>query len=72
MYQVEFLREATDVLLPFDKPVAQRLLKKLRWAAENFEFIEPEALTGPLREFSKLRPGDYRIIYRADRQNKRS
>jgi hypothetical protein len=29
-----------------DKPIAQRVLKKLRWLAENFEAVIPEALTG--------------------------
>lgn len=71
MYHVQFLPEAAEALALLDKPVAQRLLKMLRWVAENFDSLKPESLTGPLGDFLKLRVGDYRIIYRADRENKR-
>jgi mRNA interferase RelE/StbE len=71
MYQVQFLPEATEALGRLDKPVAQRLLKKLRWLAENFDSLKPESLAGPFGSFLKFRVGDYRIIYRVDRQNRR-
>jgi mRNA interferase RelE/StbE len=70
MYQVQFLAEAIEALERLDKPVAQRVLKKLRWVAENFDSLKPESLTGELAGFLKLRVGDYRIIYRADRDHK--
>jgi mRNA interferase RelE/StbE len=70
MYRVEFLPPAINDLRRLDKPVAQRILNKLRWLAENFESINPEALVGPLQGLSKLRVGDYRLIYETDRVNK--
>jgi mRNA interferase RelE/StbE len=63
MYRVEFTSEAEDDLSRLNKPVAQRVLKKIRWLAENFEAITPEPLTGDLKGFYKLRVGDYRAFY---------
>lgn len=63
MYRVEFTSEAEDDLSRLNKPVAQRVLKKIRWLAENFEAITPEPLTGDLKGFYKLRVGDYRVFY---------
>jgi mRNA interferase RelE/StbE len=70
MYQVELLPQAISDLRRLDEPVAQRVLNKLRWLAENFESTNPEALVGPLKGLSKLRVGDYRVMYEADRENK--
>jgi len=70
MYRVELLPPAINDPRRLDKPVAQRILNKLRWLAENFESINPEALVGPLQGLSNLRVGDYRPIYGADRVNK--
>jgi mRNA interferase RelE/StbE len=70
MYQVELLPEAINDLQRLDKPVAQRILNKLRWLAENFESVRPETLVGPLAELAKLRVGDYRVIYEPDRENR--
>jgi len=70
MYQVELLPQATNDLRRLDKPVAQRIVNKLRWLEENFESTKPEALVGPLKGLSKLRVGDYRVIYEADRENR--
>ncbi len=62
MYGVEFTSNAETDLARLDAPVAQRVLKKLRWLAENFEAIRPEALTGQWQGVLKLRVGDYRIL----------
>lgn len=71
MYQVQFLPEAAEALGSLDKLIAQRLLKKLRWLAEDFESLKLESLTGPLAGLLKLRVGDYRIIYQADHEAQR-
>jgi len=39
MVQVEFTEAAQSDLARLDKPIAQRVLKKLRWLAENFEVV---------------------------------
>ena len=68
MFQVEFTATAQSDLARLDKPMAQRVLKKLRWLAENFEAITPEALTGQWQGVFKLRVGDYRVLYTCDRE----
>ncbi|GAB4504040.1 MAG: hypothetical protein Fur0043_10330 [Anaerolineales bacterium] len=68
MFQVEFTATAQSDLARLDKPMAQRALKKLRWLAENFEAITPEALTGQWQGVFKLRIGDYRVLYTCDRE----
>jgi len=70
VYRVDFLQEALDELERLDRSVAQRLLKKLRWLAENFESAKAETLTGKLSGLFKLRLGDYRIVYEPDREHK--
>ncbi len=39
MFQVDFTAGAETDLARLEKPVAQRVLKKLRWLPENFEVI---------------------------------
>ena len=70
MYQVEFRPRAAQDFENLDQVVADRLLKKLRWLAENFDSLKPEPLTGPFSGLLKLRVGDYRIIFQADREKR--
>jgi len=70
MYQVEFHPSAAQDFEGLDQIVADRVLKKLAWLASNFESIKLEPLTGPLASLFKLRVGDYRVIYQADREKK--
>jgi mRNA interferase RelE/StbE len=70
MYQVEFRPRAAQDFDNLDQEVAGRLLRKLRWLAENFDSVKPESLTGVFSGLFKLRVGDYRIIYQANREKK--
>ncbi len=70
MYQVEFLPQALKDLERLDQAVARRVLRKLRWLAENFDSAKLESLSGTLAGLLKLRVGDYRVIYQANRQRK--
>jgi mRNA interferase RelE/StbE len=70
MYQVEFRSPAAREFEKLDQAVAARLLKKLRWLAENFDSIKPEPLTGPFAGLLKLRVGDYRVIDQTNREKK--
>ena len=70
MYQVEFRPKAAEDFEKLDEAIAARLLIKLRWLAENFESVNPEPLTGPFAGLFKLRVGDYRVVYSADREKK--
>jgi len=71
MVQVDFTPRAEADLASLDKPIAQRVLKKLRWLAENFETITPEMLTGQWQGVFKLRVGDYRVLYTCDRNQQK-
>ncbi len=71
MYRLAFMPEARDDLGSLDKPVAQRVLDKLRWLADNFDALTPQPLTGEWRGLFKLRVGDYRALYAVDRAEQR-
>ena len=63
MFAPRILTSASPELKRIDPPIAQRVVDRIRWLAENLEWITPEPLKGNLAGFSKLREGDYRIIY---------
>ena len=67
MYNVVFTPNAEADLGRLNARDAQQVLKKLRWLAENFDAISPEALTGHWQGVFKLRVGDYRVLYTYDR-----
>ena len=56
-YRVRFLPEAADEFASLDKTIAERVLKKLKWLAENFENLSPMPLRGELKGLFKLRVG---------------
>ncbi|MEW6572213.1 MAG: type II toxin-antitoxin system RelE/ParE family toxin [Bacillota bacterium] len=66
-----FTPDAEADLARLDAPVAQRVLKRLRWLAEKFEVIRPELLTGQWQSIFKLRVGDYRVLYTCDRAKRK-
>jgi mRNA interferase RelE/StbE len=63
MYHVRILKAASRDLAHLDKPVGRRIVERINWLAGNLDVIQPEALTGDLTGFYKLRVGDYRVIY---------
>jgi mRNA interferase RelE/StbE len=66
---VDFETQAIDDLEVLDRSVRDRILKKINWLAKNFDQITPQALTGNLAGFFKLRVGDYRILYDFTQEN---
>ena len=70
MYTLRILDPAITELSDLDKTIAKRIIKKLKWLAENFENIYPEVLKGELSGFYKLRVGNYRIIYEVFQKEK--
>jgi mRNA interferase RelE/StbE len=68
MYEIEFHLHAAQDLERLDRAVASRILAKIRWLAANLEVIKPEPLVGQFEGLLKLRVGDYRVIYQADRE----
>ena len=49
-------------LARLDKSIGRRIVARIAWLATNLDAIKPEALTGDLAGFYKLRMGDYRVI----------
>ena len=71
MYRVEFTGDAEDDLSKLDNTVAQQVLDKLRWLADNAESVRHKALTGQWKSVFSLRIGNYRAIYSYDRTERR-
>jgi mRNA interferase RelE/StbE len=69
MYQVRFTPKGLEQIEQLSKPVAQQVLKKLRWMAENFDQSTHVPLTGNLKGVFKLRVGDYRALYTFDQES---
>jgi mRNA interferase RelE/StbE len=66
LYSLEFTPEALDDLSHLDRSTAQRVFNRLRWLADNFESLTPEALTGDWEGLFKLRIGGFRALYTLD------
>lgn len=62
-----FTEEGQQSLTRLDGAVARRIVAKLIWLTANFDQQVPDALGAELVGFFKLRVGDWRIIYSADR-----
>ena len=52
MYHVEFAPDAEADLARLNAPIAQQVLKRLVWLAENFDVIRPAALTGRWQDYA--------------------
>jgi mRNA interferase RelE/StbE len=63
VYRARILDAATRELAGLDKPRARWIIERITWLATSLDTISPEALTGELAGFYKLRVGDYRVIY---------
>jgi mRNA interferase RelE/StbE len=63
VYRIRILDAAARDLAKLDKPIARRIVRRIHWLAENLDDLQPEALTGDLSGFFKLRAGDYRVLY---------
>ena len=68
MAKIEWNEDAIKDLAKLDKPVAQRILKKIDWLSDNFEKVTPEPLIGLFKGTFKLRIGDWRVVYTIEGQ----
>jgi len=66
MYRVTFVPRVERDLKQLDMSVRLRILRKIKWLAENLESLSLETLAGQWRGMYKLRVGDYRVIYALD------
>ena len=69
IYEIRLLPTAIKCLEKIDSKVGQRILDKIEWLAYNFDLIRPLPLSGEFSGFYKLRIGNWRVIYEADRDN---
>ncbi len=63
MAKVEWTEAAIEDLSQLDKPIINRILKKISWFSHNFNSIAPESLSGDFKGTFKLRMGDWRVVY---------
>jgi mRNA interferase RelE/StbE len=63
LVSIEWTEGAIKDLGKLDKPVAQRILRRLTWFSKNFQGIVPEPLAGEFRGMFKLRIGNWRVVY---------
>ena len=66
-WRFEVTEETESDLGKLDSSIRTRVLEKIKWFRENFDQITPLPLGGKWRGFFKLRVGDYRVIYEAER-----
>jgi mRNA interferase RelE/StbE len=69
-YRIEWEQDAADALDRLGADIVQRILLRISWLAANLDNIKPQALARNLRDYFKLRVGDYRVIYTINRQDK--
>ena len=62
-YEFELRPEARKGLKRLDKPVQERVWKKIKWLAAHFDLVPHEPLSVDLKGLFKLRIGDYRVVY---------
>lgn len=62
-YSVEFTQAGLSDLEKLTPTIRERIFRKIRWLADNFEQTDPLALSADLSGLFKLRVGDYRVIY---------
>jgi mRNA interferase RelE/StbE len=63
MYSLKIQDRAIRDLSSLDKHIAQRIVSRLNWFAENATSVKRESLTGDFSDYYKYRVGNYRILY---------
>ncbi len=69
-YAFVFTKKAEEDLEKIDSAAQKRVLEKIKWFKDNFEYIIPLPLSNKWRGFFKLRVGDWRVIYEIDLSGK--
>jgi mRNA interferase RelE/StbE len=67
--EIDWTEKAVGDLGKLDRQVANRVVRKIRWLANNFEKVIPEPLGGEFKGSYKLRIGDWRAIYTIESNN---
>ena len=69
-YTVRLTPGARSDLEGLDSEVRRRVIAKLGRLAESFDELNPEPLSADWRGYYKLRVGDWRVIYKPNRETK--
>lgn len=69
-WSLDFDPDADRDLGKLDKQDRRRIIDKLDWLLENFDQLLPQPLSAELRDFYKLRVGDWRVVYKIDWRDK--
>ena len=64
---IRFTKGAKSDLARLDKVMATRIVKRIQWLGDHLDDTVLLPLTGPWQSFYKLRVGDYRVLYRIER-----
>lgn len=65
-WALDFDPDAERDLGKLDQQARRRIIDKLDWFLENFDNLLPQPLSAELRDFYKLRVGDWRVVYKID------
>jgi len=66
-FKVEWTEDALFDFETLDPPIQKRIVRKISWFSEHFYNITPEPLSGKLSGAFKIRIGDWRVIYRLEK-----
>ena len=67
MWSVKFTNKGADSFFELDVNMQKRIRDKMLWLRDNFSNVNPESLSGELSHLNKLRVGDWRVLYKVDR-----
>jgi mRNA interferase RelE/StbE len=61
--KVVWTDQSRSDLKELDGPIQERIIDKITWFSDNFDYLTPKPLSGEYQGYYKLRVGDWRIIY---------
>jgi len=67
-YAVYLTPGARDDIERLDAQVRKRVITKISRLAENFDDLDPEPLSAHWQGYYKLRVGDWRVVYKPNRE----
>jgi mRNA interferase RelE/StbE len=67
MYPIRYMPAAVQDMEDLDLSVAERIYKRIKWLAKNYDSLTPDPLEGDWKGKFKFRVGDYRIVYTVNR-----
>ncbi|MDO8493324.1 MAG: type II toxin-antitoxin system RelE/ParE family toxin [bacterium] len=68
MVSANWTEGALADLETIDSSISKKIVAKISWLSENFEYITPETLHYDLKGIFKLRVGDYRALYQISKK----